>query len=256
MTGPVDRVVFQDPEAPAEAPPQEAPPQTPDNKTNEETKGDSRPPWLPEKFKSAEDMAKSYSELEKKLSQGKPAEEPPAPSKPEQVDAEKVVAEAGLDMTALEAEIADKGDLSEDSYTKLEQAGISREKVDLYKKGVEATRNEYEQNILKGANSSREEVDKALAWAAANMKPEDIEKFNQAVTKGDAAVGTWAIKGLLSDYRQNKEPNLITGGPTQGSTTDVYESRQQMIKDMRNPDYDSDPAFRAKVQAKALRSNL
>jgi hypothetical protein len=33
-----------------------------------------RPQWLPEKFKSAEDMAQAYSELEKKLGQA-PKEE-------------------------------------------------------------------------------------------------------------------------------------------------------------------------------------
>ncbi len=35
---------------------------------------EDRPQWLPEKFKSAEDMAKAYSELEKKLGQA-PQEE-------------------------------------------------------------------------------------------------------------------------------------------------------------------------------------
>ena len=32
-----------------------------------------RPEWLPEKFKSPEDMASSYSELESKLGQGEDA---------------------------------------------------------------------------------------------------------------------------------------------------------------------------------------
>ncbi len=35
--------------------------------TEEQTPTEERPEWLPEKFSSAEEMAKSYSELEKKI---------------------------------------------------------------------------------------------------------------------------------------------------------------------------------------------
>ena len=49
-----------------------------------------RPTWLPEKFNSAEDMAKSYSELEKKLSGGGTSEDKQeqeeAPEQPEETD--------------------------------------------------------------------------------------------------------------------------------------------------------------------------
>ena len=43
--------------------------------SNEDNPSDSRPEWLPEKFKSAEDLAKAYSELEKKLGAPKPKDE-------------------------------------------------------------------------------------------------------------------------------------------------------------------------------------
>ena len=36
---------------------------------------ESRPEWLPEKFKSPEDMAKAYAELEGKLGGNKPTEQ-------------------------------------------------------------------------------------------------------------------------------------------------------------------------------------
>ena len=36
----------------------------------EEQTQEDRPEWLPEKFKSPEDMAQAYSELEKKMGQG------------------------------------------------------------------------------------------------------------------------------------------------------------------------------------------
>ena len=57
-------VTFKEPETGPEVPIEEAQ----DNQ--------DRPEWLPEKFKSAEDMAKSYTELEKKFSSGNKEEAP------------------------------------------------------------------------------------------------------------------------------------------------------------------------------------
>ena len=59
--------------APSEIEPEEKPStEQPQAEELQEVQSD-RPEWLPEKFKSAEDMAQAYSELEKKL--GQPKEE-------------------------------------------------------------------------------------------------------------------------------------------------------------------------------------
>ena len=57
--------------APNEIEPEEKPEveQQPQAETELPQEENERPPWLPEKFSSAEEMAKSYSELEKKLGQ-------------------------------------------------------------------------------------------------------------------------------------------------------------------------------------------
>tara|TARA_B100000424_G_scaffold123958_1_gene93987 strand:+ start:776 stop:1546 length:771 start_codon:yes stop_codon:yes gene_type:complete len=49
-------------------------PDTSQPTTPEQTQADARPEWLPEKFKTGEDLAKSYSELEKKISNHVPKE--------------------------------------------------------------------------------------------------------------------------------------------------------------------------------------
>ena len=54
--------------APNEIEPEEA--QTDEVTETTEEQQTERPEWLPEKFKSAEDMANAYSELEKKLGMG------------------------------------------------------------------------------------------------------------------------------------------------------------------------------------------
>ena len=85
--------------------------QTTSEKPVEQTQDTPRPEGLPEKFKSVEDMAKSYSELESKLgaqdksfenetSQPEPKQESKTESKPEGdlEIAEKAVSNAGLNM--------------------------------------------------------------------------------------------------------------------------------------------------------------
>ena len=56
---------------------------------------EDRPDWLPEKFSSPEEMAKSYASLEAKMSGNEPQEEAEAPEVEEAIEA---VENAGLDL--------------------------------------------------------------------------------------------------------------------------------------------------------------
>ena len=97
-----------------------------------------RPEWLPEKFKSAEDMAKAYSELEKKMGAGAKedtdeaeqseteAEDDEEQSEENTSEAYKAVAEASKEF------FENDGQLSEETYNALEKAGLPRDLVDSY----------------------------------------------------------------------------------------------------------------------------
>jgi len=105
----------------------------------EETGTDNRPDWLPEKFKSAEDMAKAYSALETKLG-SKSEETPPAdPQQPPSADeAQAMLSEKGLDYSKFESEFVQNGELSDGSLKELADNGLSRELVDGFVKGQQA----------------------------------------------------------------------------------------------------------------------
>ena len=117
--------------------------ETTEEKPVEETVAE-RPDGLPEKFKNVEEMVKSYSELETKL--GTKSEDTEAVKEETKDDtsdnnleiAEKAVSEAGLDMTSLETEYKENGELNEKSYTALEKAGIPKEYVDAFIDGQTA----------------------------------------------------------------------------------------------------------------------
>jgi hypothetical protein len=226
-----------------------------------------RPAWLPEKFKTPEDLAKSYTELEKKLgSQGqqqkapeaKAPADPKTPEVPPQVtgdekQAEEAVAKAGLDMKALTAEFMEKGDISPEAYKKLEDVGISKDQVETFKAGMKAKTVEFENKILAGVD--RSDFQKAADWADQNWPKEDAEAFNQIMQSGDPVAGKLAVKGLLADFKKSLGPQRIEGGKV---TEDFpgYRSRAEQLRDMGDPKYKTDPAFREMVMNKTAKARF
>ena len=155
---------------------------------------------LPEKFKSVEEMAKSYSELEKKLgeqSQPKPEVDPVSAttlkgeeSKPEvkqdnSLDiAENAVENAGLDFNTLAQEYADNGQLGEQSYKALEDSGIPKEYVDQFIAGQKAI-GEQQTNNVKTMVCGEDAYNEMASWASKNMSEGEKKAYNAAVNSAD-----------------------------------------------------------------------
>jgi hypothetical protein len=219
---------------------------------------EDRPQWLPEKFKSPEDMAKAYAELESKL--GKPAEPTPPADPTATPPADQVadeLATKGLDLNNFSQEFNTKGELSAESYDKLEKAGYPRNIVDQYIDGQKAQAALYESEVkaIAGGDKGFAEM---VDWAKANLTPAEIQAYNNAIDSGDAAQAKLAVAGIHAKFASARptEPSLFNGNTASGLSSDSYESIAQMQKDMANPDYAKDPAFRARVERKLARSNI
>lgn len=234
--------------------------------TAPETPAAERPAWLPEKFKSAEDMAAAYAALEAK--QGGKEAETPAPElnpdgtpktpegAPKEGEAEQVLADKGLSFEDFSTEFAETGALSADSYAKLEKAGIPKAMVDSYIAGQTALAASYEADV-KSAAGGAEQFDEVTAWAAANLTDAEKIAYNKAIDSGDIAQAKLAVAGLKQkfDTANPTEGNLLAGRFANG-VGESYESTAQMTADMSNPLYKTDPAFRKKVQDKIARSSV
>lgn len=229
-----------------------------------------RPAWLPEKFKSPEEMAASYAELEKKQGAAPAPATPPVappvdaskePLKIEAVvpgDAEAAVVKAGLNMADLNSEYAKDGNISEGSYIKLAAAGFDKATVDSYVAGQQALATLYETEVKAATPGGVDKFDEMVAWAKVNMTPTQIDEYNTAVGSGNKDRAKLAVMGLGSAFTAavGSEPTLVGGRQGTTSVSDVYESIAQMQKDMASKEYKSDPAFRSKVQAKLGRSSI
>jgi len=225
----------------------------------EGTPPEDRPQWLPEKFKSPEEMAKAYAELESKL--GKPKDEAPAavpdPVTATPADADKALADKGLNLQDFSAEFSTNGELSAESYDRLAKAGYDRTLVDQYIEGQKARASLYE-NSIKGEVGGAEKYTEITEWARANLSAGEIDAFNRAVSSGDQNAAKLAVLGLSAQYSKSvgSEPQRVIGGNAAASSSDVFESMAQVTAAMRDPLYKTDPAYRSKVQAKLSRSNV
>lgn len=262
------------PEIPGATAPGTPAPEAPPSATTAtpEASAGERPTWLPEKFKSAEDLATAYAELEKKQSQPAPKageqappatppageQQQPAAQTPEQQAAAQAVQGAGLKLDALQSEFAEKGELSADSLATLEKAGIPKATVDAYIAGQQALAERMVADIYATAGGEQE-FQAMTQWAAASLSPQEIAAFNNAVAGGDMAAAKLAVQGLKArhgDAVGTKATRTVEGNGNDAATGDSYESWTQVTADMAKPEYRSDPAFRAKVAQKLQRSNV
>jgi len=178
-----------------------------------------RPGWLPEKFKSPEDLAKSYTELEKKIS-GKV---------PEKYDY-SMVKEFGLeDMPAeLDAEVT----------TAFKKAGFSQDQVKaalaLYADQLQRIQGQLSTAPQVDLSAERKNLEKTWGQET-NTRLDSVRKFattlpERVLTKPliDTAEGIQFLEQLMSN---NRPPNPITN--TQAAPTRDAISVREEIRSFR-----------------------
>jgi hypothetical protein len=228
--------------------------------TETTTTPEARPDWLPEKFSSAEDLAKAYGELETKQSQ-KTEATPEAPTESNdslEIDkaADDAVQSAGLNMVDLQSEYDTNGTLNDESFAALEKAGISREYVDAFIAGQEAIANNIGNEIRAGVGGT-ESYNELVSWAKDSLQPNEIAAYNDAVNSGNLETVKLAVGGLKArfDSANGTEPQLVSG-KNAPDASNGYDSWAQLTEAMKDARYAKDPAYRAEVQKKLSTSNL
>ena len=204
------------------------------------------------KFKSVEDLAASYRELEGKLGT-QPQEETATEEAAEETEATdfdaneyygeglaEVLTEAQIDPQDISNRFQESGEISEDDYTKLEGAGFSRQVIDTYLDGLKGTSAQSadipSQQIqgIKDSVGGDANYSKMTAWAEQNLSQEDAVAFNKLTETGDAPTIRMAVQGLYSQYSNamGVEPSLVTGkAATSGPTP--YKSTAEVVTAMR-----------------------
>ena len=204
----------------------------------EEQTQEDRPEWLPEKFASAEAMAKSYIELEGKLGSNEQEQEEEQQSTEEQDDTTKedsntndVIVEASKEF------FENDGVISEETYKNLAEAGLPKELVDSYAAGQQALQQSEEGSIKAVADGN---WDQMAEWAANNLSPEEVNTFDDIVQNGTVDQARLATKGLYAQYKAENgvSPKLVQGAVS-GSSSMPFKSNQELARAMSDPRYKS-----------------
>lgn len=218
------------------------------------------------KFKSQEDLLKAYEALQKKLG-NKDAEDEEEPvegdSEPEEATPkEEGASEAVSLMNRLGQEYAKNGDLSEadvDQLTQLDSKELVAAYIEYYKSGqqkaqVQATTETQVAEVVASVGG-KEAYAEMISWAVDNLDQGEIDSYNSVTNSGNPAAIKFAVEALSNRYRNSEgfEAPLVSGRKAD-SGVKPYRSQAELARDIANPMYQQDPAFRADVEARLSRS--
>lgn len=245
------------------------------------------------KYKNAEELEKAYLELQRMQGRGEDddsGEEEEYESDEEQVEGDferydeegyvnqdavaqaygeglaEAFAEANIDPWAMNDHFYENdGTLTEEMYDQLNEAGFSDETIDAYLGGLRAelgyddaanVLSESEISNIKNIAGGEEGYAQVVQWASENLPEEDIAAFDEVINTANEAAVRFAVKALVGQYEDavGRTPELVTG--KQSSTGQAYRSMAEVVRDMSDPRYDTDDAYRMDVMRKLERSNI
>jgi hypothetical protein len=219
------------------------------------------------KFKSVEDLAASYKELEGKLGTVTEEEQPQTEEEqPETNNTEfnaeelygdglaSVLEEVGIDPQEISNRFQESGEITEDDYTKLGEAGFSKQVIDTYLDGIRgsATAEDIAMTQIQGIKDSiggDENYGKMVSWAIENLPANEVKEFNSLTETANATAIKFAVQGLYSQYNNamGVEPNLVSGKASSSGPT-PYRSTAEVVTAMSDPRYGKDVTYTEDVQ--------
>ena len=218
------------------------------------------------KFKSVEDLAASYKELEGKLGQVTEEDQPQSKEETETTDSEfnaeeyygdglaSVLEEVGIDPQEISERFYNDDGISEDDYAKLGEAGFSRQIIDTYLDGLRGggQSEDIASNQIQGIKDSvggDENYSKMVAWALESLPAEEVKAFNDLTETANAPAIKMAVQGLYSQYNNamGVEPSLVSGRASSSGPT-PFRSTAEVVTAMSDPRYGKDVTYTEDVQ--------
>ena len=238
------------------------------------------PELLLGKFKSQDDLARAYQELEKKLGQASTTDpEAPSPAQgysPEQAielygeGAANALADKGVDLADVMFKADNGQDISEHYDTLAEVFNVPRQVVENYVSKAQPAGAAAATGLthadaagLKAMVGGDDAFQELSGWAAKNLEAKELADYNAVVDSGNRQAIEWALKAIQARKAAPDavvEPKLYGGG--EAPAVSRFESQQQVLDAMNKRNdrgqriYDVDEAYRQKVQDLLARSDV
>ena len=220
------------------------------------------------KFKSAEDLEKAYLELQKKLGQ---KEDESAPtdddstqdSAPEEVEETQSPVSKRVDFLkeASDEYYSNDNELKPETIQKLKEMP-SEELIEAYlelqKNNPVAKAQPLSDDAAKTIVDSvggQDAYNDTLAWAADNLKPEEVAAYDNVVNSGNKDAIFFAVQALNQRYKDSVgfEGQQISGKAPK-STVKGFRSNAELANAISDPRYRNDPAYRYDIEQKLAAS--
>jgi len=220
------------------------------------------------KFKSAEDLEKAYLELQKKLGQKEdesvPNEDDSTPdSAPEEVEETQSPVSKRVDFLkeASDEYYSNDNELKPETIQKLKEMP-SEELIEAYlelqKNNPVAKAQPLSDDAAKTIVDSvggQDAYNDTLAWAADNLKPEEVAAYDNVVNSGNKDAIFFAVQALNQRYKDSVgfEGQQISGKAPK-STVKGFRSNAELANAISDPRYRNDPAYRYDIEQKLAAS--
>ena len=236
------------------------------------------------KYKSVEELETAYTELQKKLGETPSTDTETTESQTEyelysddgsvnyetanQVYGEQLgntFKDNGIDPFAMNKHFEENnGTLSDEMINQLGTAGLNKELVESYLKGLrgelgyetaEPTLNDTEVNEIKDIAGGDSGYDALMEWSGKNLDQQAIQDYDAVLATANKQAIKFAVKALMGQYEDanGRDSKLVTG---KESAPETYRSMAEVVRDMNKPEYQTDEAFRDDVIRKLSASNL
>ena len=217
------------------------------------------------KFESTEDLAKAYEELQSKLGQTTetPTEEPASDATDDSsLEIDNTPPTQNETIQKASEEFWENGEITDESYAKLNEMGLSKDIVDQFAEGMKAKQElgQYQVQQLQqeafnqvGGEDNYRDMSN---WAKESLSDADLKAYNDNVNSGDQAKINFAVNGLYAQYSKNNSqpPQSQMSGMNAPQGVTGFKNIQEQIQAQGDPRYKTDPNFRAEFMERVAAS--
>ncbi len=218
------------------------------------------------KFKSAEDLEKAYKELEKKLGQKDETTQEQGDDTQDVSESEEESSDEDVSETAKFLQEAsdeywtNSNQLKPETIQKLKEMP-SEQLIDAY---LEIQKNspiqqqqlsDADANAIMASVGGPDAYNETLAWAADNLKPEEVAAYDNVVNSGNKDAIFFAVQALKQRYQDaiGFEGKRVSGKSVK-NTVKGFRSQAELARAISDPRYRDDPAYRIDIEQRLAAS--
>ena len=215
------------------------------------------------KFKSQEELLKAYQELEKQRGSETPEDatedEPEAQQEPDQEESDEP-SETDTVLNKAAEEYKEGGQLSEESIeelAKMDSKDLIKAYVNFYTKSAQARDLQTDQvTQIKNIAGGEEAHTEMMQWASQNLDPTEVDDFNRIADSGNFTALRFATEALYGRYKGDVgvEGQMVSGKASSSDGIKPYRSQAELARDIADPRYSTDPAFRSDIEERLSRT--